>query len=608
MEEECTGPITRSRSKTKNEWQIVPFDHLSGRSRKRGDVENDDESEMTDGDEDVDIEPPKSKKIRHEYTINATIQNTKGNDNMNVVKIPNSYKEAMNSDQWRDWKIAMDKEMKALEEHKVLRKIQRLPEGKRAIGTRWVFVTKPDESESGIKFKARLVAKGFTQKQDIDYHNTYSPVARLSSFRLLLAISIQRDLVLWQADVNNAYLNAELKIKQYIKPIEGYYEGGYLLLEKALYGLKQSGLEWNEEFNKWIIEQGFLRCRTEPCLYIYNNVGIVAYLLIYVDDIICSTNDISFKETLFERLNTKYGIKDLGKLSRYLGIEVIQGNGSIKIHQEKYCNNLLRRFNYTDKSNPCNIPMETTARFSINDGDRDTNFPYREAIGGLMYLVTATRPDLSYAVGMLSRFVERPTSKHVGAVKKILRFLIGTKHRGITYTKEADANVDTYIHAYSDSDWGNDLDTRYSTTGFVLTLCGGAISWASRRQTIVAQSTAEAEYIAACEASMEGKAILNILQDMKSDIKQLIPLAVDNQSSLVMANSPTFSRKTRHIELKWHYIRERIEKGDIQMVKICSEVNPADLFTKPLAKQRFNMLSNKIGDIRLITILVPKCK
>ncbi|KAF1327473.1 Integrase catalytic core protein, partial [Globisporangium splendens] len=515
------------------------------------------------------------------------------------IRVPRNYREAMRSLQMIEWKRAMDEEMNALRAKQVLEPIDRIPEEKHAISSRWVLSVKTDNEGYIEKYKARLVARGFKQIMGVDFHETFSPVARISSFRLLLALATHLNLKLWQADINTAYLNAELHEVQYLQGIEGFPGPNAYVVRKALYGLRQSGREWNSEINKWFVENKFKRCRTEPCLYVFDMDGILALVLVYVDDLICATNYEAFKTDLFKKLDNKYGIKDLGKLHQYLAIQVEQNEKSITIHQEQYAKTILERFGFDSGSNSTRIPMEATAKYTSNTKPKEESerekFAYREAIGALMYLVTCTRPDMTYAVGQLSRFVENPSEQHVGGVKKILRYLIGTKRKGITYHRGETIDLGIHVHGFADSDWAGDLETRKSTTGFVFTLSGGAVSWTSRRQTITAQSTAEAEYVAACEACMEGKTLLNLLREIKPDEESELIIGVDNHSSYIMATDPTFSRKTRHIEMKWHYVREQVENGHVRLWKVKSAENPADLFTKPLPKDKLIKLTAIIG-------------
>jgi KUP system potassium uptake protein len=321
------------------------------------------------------------------------------------------------------------------------------------------------------------------------------------------------------------------------------------------------------------------------------------YVLVYVDDILVATNIERCKILLFEDLDNSYGIKDQGLLTQYLGIEIKQTDEHITIRQSKYARDILHTFGY-EHAHPVGNPMEVNAHLSTarDASDDVTNeFPYREAIGMLMYLATSTRPDLSFSIGQLSRFVARPSSKHIGTVKRVLRYLGGTQNYGITYTRTSQASDPIIVQGFCDSDWANDMDTRKSTTGFVFALSGGAIAWMSRRQSIIALSTAEAEYVAACEATMEALAMRHILEELLPNKGLKFYLGIDSQAAFVMATNPTYSRRTRHIELRWHYVREQVEKEAIVLRKVKGEDNPADAFTKPLDKKRLKRLLQLFG-------------
>ncbi|POM80958.1 Integrase catalytic core protein [Phytophthora palmivora] len=450
------------------------------------------------------------------------------------VKIPRTFRQAMRSKQAHEWHEAMLKNGSVTVKRS----------GQHFIITRWIFDVNVDEMGYVIRFRARLVARGFRQIAGVDFDDTFSPVARMSSFRLLLALAILKDFLVKHDYTRSTRPN----------------------------GLRQSGKEWNDELDAWFKANGFIQCRSELCLYFYSENDTIAFVLVYVDGLICAPNSEDFKCGIFDKLGKDYGIKDLGLLHKYLGIRKSQSINNI----------MLKRYWHDLDSNSSAIPMETTLRLEAckqkNDGeckhDQD-QIGYHEVVGCLMYLVTSTRPDLMYAVGQLSRYVNHPTEKHVDSAKRVLRYVLGTTGKGITYRKSNTCDIGIRLDGYSDSDWGNDKDTRKR---------GGAISWASRRQTIVAQSTAEAEYVAACEAVMEGRALMNILNELLPEVKRKLTLGVDNHSSYVIAPSPTFSRRTRHIELKWHFVREQFEKKHLYTWKVRSEDNPADLFTKPLAK------------------------
>ncbi|KAE8981056.1 hypothetical protein PF011_g22184 [Phytophthora fragariae] len=527
------------------------------------------------------------------------------------VKIPRTRREALRSKYAPFWEAAMDKQVGALRAKGVLKTIPRnqLPEGQKLLKTMWVFDAKTDHLGYIVEFRARIVGRGDKQRPGLDYQETFSPVARMATFRLFVALSKLLELPIYQGDINTAYLNALLTIKQYLEDLDGYpcdEEGMVYMINKALYGLKQSGREWNTEVNAWFLRYGFKQCSTEPCLYFYERDGVFAIVLLYVDDILCATKDEQFKKKMFEQLNEDYGIKDQGLLSTYLGVEVEQNEQSIKVHQTLYCEQILEKFGFSD-AHPSRIPMETTLRLTVTDTDTASRkqelpngktFPYRELVGSLMYLATCTRPDLAYAVGQLSRYVQCPTQQHIGAAKRVLRYLVGMKSQGIVYTRDKsieEMNNTLLIDGYCDSDWGNNPDTRKSITGYVHCMAGGAVSWASRRQSIVAQSTAEAEYVAACEACMEAQGLRNVLIEVFPEMTTKLRQGIDNQAAFVMATNPTYSRRTRHIELRWHYVRDQVAKKTVELWKVKTDDNPSDLMTKPLASDRFEMLNQMIG-------------
>ncbi|KAG6623897.1 Integrase catalytic core protein [Phytophthora cinnamomi] len=379
------------------------------------------------------------------------------------IKIPKNYRQAIRSKQAMFWREAMDAEMAALKAKGVLRQIPRsgLPSGQQTIKTMWFFDVKTDHLGYIVRYRARIVARGDKQRFGIDFTETFSPVARMATFRTFVAVCIILKLMIYQGDINTAYLNATLGIKQYLEEVGGYPcedDGMIYIIEKALYGLRQSGREWNSEVNRWFVDYGFNQCETEPCLYFYDQDGEFAIVLLYVDDILCATNNVKFKKRMFEQLDQDYGLKDQGLLNTYLGVQVEQNADSIKIHQAKYCEEIIERFHFVD-AHPRRIPMETNMRLTVKDTDTDRrkekpvngkNFPYRELVGSLMYLTTCTRPDLAFSVGQLSRYVQNPTQQHIGAAKRVLRYLVGTKTQGIVYTrnKSAEQKPELIIDGY----------------------------------------------------------------------------------------------------------------------------------------------------------------
>jgi Reverse transcriptase (RNA-dependent DNA polymerase) len=538
------------------------------------------------------------------YTAGVRILDANGRPiHKSQVKLPSRHREAMRSKYSEYWRMAQDDEFNSLLIKGVLQEISdvEMPDVAQAIRTMWIYALKTDHLGFVVRFKARLVALGNWQRPGIDFVETFAPVARMSSFRMVLGLAAELNLQVYGGDINTAYLNAKLTIPQYVKGIEGFpcsTRGHIYIVKKALYGLRQAGREWNDELNGWLLSHGFNRNSTEPCLYYRIDEDVIMIVLVYVDDILCATNNEDSKIKLFSMLGEDYGIKDQGLLCEYLGVEITQSATEIKICQSKYAKEIVEKFGYENAHSVGN-PMETTSRLIPGDATdkTDSDFDYRAAIGMLMYLATSTRPDLAYSMSQLSRFVANPTLKHIGTVKRVLRYLVGTLDKGIMYTRNCvvDNAKTINLHGYCDSDWANDSETRKSTTGFIFTLAGGAISWMSRRQSIVALSTAEAEYVAVCEATMEAMGLRNIMKEMFRSKSLDVNIGLDSQSAYVMATNPTYSRRTRHIELRWHFVREQVKHGFVKLQKIKGEDNPADVFTKPLDKLRLNRLMNVTG-------------
>ncbi|OWY92519.1 Integrase, catalytic core protein [Phytophthora megakarya] len=384
---------------------------------------------------------------------------------------------------------------------------------------------------------------------------------------MLVALAAVLHLRLYGGDVNTAYLNALLRIRQYLKTIDGFpcaTKGHMYGVMKALYGLRQSGREWSTELNRWFQNQGYLRLLIEPCLY-YK----------FEHDIMVATNSEEHKCKLFEKLDEVYGIKDQGLLTEYLGIEVDQADESVTLRQSKYAREILETFGY-ESAHAVGNRMETNVRMVPLDANEESasSFEYRKAIGMLMYMATGRRPGLAYAVGQLSRFVAKPSAKHVGTLKRVLRYLAGTLDYGIKYRHSKGVPSIITLEGFCDSDWTNDPESRKSTTGFVFTL---------KRN------------MSACEATMEAISASNILQEVLPDRDVQLKLGIDNQAAHVLATNPTYSRRPRHIELRWHFVREQVQKGAIMLHMVQGNENPADAFTNPLDKLRLKGLLEFVG-------------
>ncbi|GKB06944.1 retrovirus-related pol polyprotein from transposon TNT 1-94 [Tanacetum coccineum] len=407
-------------------------------------------------------------------------------------KFARALREAMKSKKWRQ---AMEEEIKSIEKNDTW-ELTTLPKGQKAIGVKWVYKAKKNAKGEVEKYKARLVAKGYKKKHGIDYEEVFAPVARLETIRMIIAIAAQYRWKIHQMDVKSAFLNGLLEEEVYVEQPEGYVakgqEGKVLNLKKALYGLKQAPRAWNTRIDKYFQEHGFRKCLSEYALYVkFENKSILLACL-YVDDLIFIGNSQSMIDDLKKSMTREFEMTDIGLMSYYLGIEVKQTDEGIFICQERYAKEILKRFGM-DKCNPVGTPIEHKAKPSKHDGGKAVDSTlFKSLVGSLRYL-TCTRPDILFAVGLISRFMEEPTTKHSKIVKRILRYIKGTVDYGMFYSTSEDFK----LVGYSDSDWAKSKDDGRSTSGFLFFLGNNAFTWSSKKQPIVTLSSCEAEYVAA---------------------------------------------------------------------------------------------------------------
>ena len=508
--------------------------------------------------------------------------------------IPINYKQAVNSNDADKWQKAIQEEISSLEENKTWEVINQNNVDKNTcvVGSRWVFTIKRNSKGEIERYKARLVAKGYTQQLGINYFENYSPVARMDTMRLMICIAVQDNLIIEQMDVNTAFLYGELKENIILKLPEGFNnDTKYCKLKKSIYGLKQASRTWNQNFDKFIKEKGFNNTEADPCLYIYNKESSKIYLLIYVDDIILFTNSRSEMEMIKTILKNRYKMKELGLLEWYLGIKVKQERSIIKLNQIIYIQNLLKKFKMED-CKPVNTPMEGNQKLSKELTTKSSeeikimeNIPYRSAVGALNYLSTCTRPDISYAVSEVARFNEDPSINHWKAVKRIFRYLKGTINYELTYIKQNDIKLE----GFADADWAGDIDSRRSTSGYIFKM-NGIISWKSSKQSCIALSTVEAEYVSLGEAAKEAKWLIKLLNQIKVKIELPITIFEDNQGTIKLAENPVFHKRTKHIDTRIHFVRNLIENNIINVEYCPTKDMVADILTKSLHYPAFNYL------------------
>ena len=508
-----------------------------------------------------------------------------------VDAVPNTFKQACNSPKAASWRTAMDEEMASLEENQTYDLVT-LPPGRTPVGSRWVYSMKP-VAEGEDKFKARFVAKGFTQQHNVDYTETFAPTAKMTSLRLFLQIATILQLQVHQMDVKTAYLHADIDREVYVEQPEGYKqtdsEGNllYCKLKKSLYGLKQSGRLWNNTIHQFFIQNGFKQSQVDNCVYTKHDGKDIILVLLWVDDIIIASSSKSLLLDFKNLMKKNFKMTDLGQLQWFLGIDFKFENGNISMNQSRYINKLLERFDMTD-SHPVKIPCEQNI---VNTSHEDSQELadvrlYREIVGSLIYIMTATRPDLSYIVTKLSQFMSNPTKSHLNSAKRVLRYLKGTKDKKLTFFK-SDNTME--LCGFSDSDWASGND-RKSISGYCFQLQrnGALISWKSKKQQIVALSTCEAEYIALTQAVQEAKFLRQLIFDMLNVCDIHVIIGVDNQSAIKLANNPVNHQRSKHIDVRYHFIRDIVSKGEMKLYYVHTSENVADMFTKPVSNQKLN--------------------
>jgi hypothetical protein len=492
------------------------------------------------------------------------------------------------------WKHAMDEELKAIESNGTWTLVTQPPNHK-PIGLKWVYKLKKDTQGAVVKHKARLVAKGYVQRQGVDYEEVFAPVARLETVRLLLALAAQGDWKVHHMDVKSAFLNGDLTEEVYVEQPIGYEKKGeeekVYKLKKALYGLKQAPRAWNSKLDQCLVSLGFKRCPLEHAVYTKSSKDSNLLIGVYVDDLIITGDNAQQIEGFKAQMMKKFSMSDLGLLSYYLGIEVKQNSGEISLCQSAYAVKLLDKCGMAD-CNAVQVPMDQRHKLSkISSNPPVDTTTYRSIVGSLRYLVH-TRPDLAYSVGIVSRFMENPTTEHMSAVKQIMRYVKGTINLGCTYKKGKEGLI---LHGYSDSDMAGDVDDRKSTSGMVFYLGPNPISWNSQKQKVVALSSCEAEYIAASTAACQGVWLRRLLADLAKKKVQKVSLKIDNQAAISLCKNPVHHERSKHIDTRFHYIRECIEEGMIEVQHVNTNDQLADILTKSLGKQKFIEMRKKVG-------------
>jgi histone deacetylase 1/2 len=505
------------------------------------------------------------------------------------IQEPSNFNEAKRS---TDWVHAMQLEFNALQKNKTWTLVPR-SEAPSVIGSKWVYKVKLCADGSIDRYKARLVAKGFNQTLGIDYFETFSPVVKPTTIRVVLTIALSNHWSIHQLDVHNAFLNGELQEDVYMQQPLGFEDSNFpnhvCKLQKAIYGLKQAPRMWYNKLQDTLLSWGFSNSNTDASLFLYHLDDSQMFVLVYVDDIIVTGNNSSLIQQLIHDLNTHFALKDLGKLHYFLGIEMSYSNGMCHLSQTKYIQDLLVKSELTD-CKPIATPMASDRVLSLHDGNLlEDPKPYRSLVGALQYC-TITRPDLSFSVNKVCQFLHAPTDVHFKAVKRILRYLKGTIHHGLALQPSSNLN----LVVYTDADWASCPDDRKSTGGYSAFLGANLVSWTSGKQGVVSRSSAESEYRALADGAAEITWLENLLGELRYPLKTPPLILSDNISATYLAANPILHARTKHVEIDHHFVQDRVVKGSLLVRHTPSDEQIADILTKALGTQKFLSFRNKL--------------
>ena len=513
-----------------------------------------------------------------------------------ISTCPKTFKEAKMSAECSQWEAGMKSEYNSLVENNTWSLVDK-PLGANVVGCRWVYQKKLGPNNEVIRYKCRLVAQGFRQREHVDYDTTYSPVVGLTTIRTLLAQAAACNWPVYQMDVVTAFLQAPVDCDIFMEQAPGFAKKGDLnkvyKLNKAIYGLKQSPFLWNCAIHQWLVEYGFTANAVDRCLYVKTcpNSGKKIILTIYVDDLLITGEDTVGINKFRLDIQKRFKMTDLGEIHHCLGFQVTRDSQFLHLRQTSYIDRVLERFAgfgfhgseskvYKTKDSPAESG-DMLKRFRESKS-HSMVYPYRELIGSLKYLTTVSRPDIANVVRLLSKFTNEYQSIHVKAAQRVLRYLAGTKDLGLKYNINSG---DMKLRGYSDSSYADNVENARSTTGFALVLNGSAVVWKSRCQQTVARSTCEAEYMSMSDAVNEIQYVRQLLVDMSPQCGPT-ELYCDNDSAIKISQGVHQTKFTRHINVRYHNVKEHVANNVVVTHHVRSELQAADMLTKNCSKEQ----------------------
>ena len=511
-------------------------------------------------------------------------------------RIPRSYRHAMATDPDR-WLIPMQTEIETLKGKHTWDLVKPLP-GVNVMDSMWVYDIKWDGEGRRIKDKARLVGKGYTQQLGVDYNETWAGVTRLESVRMTAALAAKYNLQLWRIDFVGAYLNSLTKEDIYMKQPEGFVELGFpdhvCKLVHTIYGTMQGGHDWYNTLSATYDDLGYTTSRADPCVRYKRENGNFTLTDTYTDDVFGASNNDQEIRRRKDEMAKIWDIKDVGETEYFLGMRVQQDLtlGTIRLTQRPYWEHVLNRFgleNVTPRSTPLPTGIILNNDMSPKTDSEQKEMsdkPYRSILGSVMWGQLATRPDLSFAVSLLARFQANPGLGHWSALLHVVGYIKSTLDLGLMYSRDYDISPTAFV----DADFGGCRDTRRSTSGYVFLMSGGAVTWSSKRQTTVALSTVEAEYVAMSRCAQQMAWMHSWLDEI--EVEHSLPGLIkgDNRGAIALTKNTKDHSKVKHIDIRHHYIRDLLKSGTITLEQVPSADNLADLFTKPLPRDQHHRL------------------
>ncbi|GJS62213.1 retrotransposon protein, putative, ty1-copia subclass [Tanacetum coccineum] len=576
--------LQRLNNHTHEEDQI---DQEDGNDEDAGDQETNQPPDLTDYQLTRDREPrTRTKPLRFQDESNMAAYAFAAAEEEDTHE-PLTYQEAVACEDSSKWKAAMKEEMDSLRKNKTWELVDP-PAGQKLVSSKWLYKIK--EGIEGVqkpRYKARLVARGFTQRAGIDYNEVFSPVVRHTSIRVILALTACKDYELEQLDVKTAFLHGNLEEVIYMRQPPGYEQGNKVcLLKKSLYGLKQSPRQWYRRFDEYMLSNGFKRSSYDSCIYYRSYApGKYIYLLLYVDDMLIACKSKAEIGSTKSLLKKEFNMEELEEAKKILRMEIVRDQSLkiLRVSQSGYVSKILNNFRI-DNRKSVKMPLGGHFKLSLKDCpvrdcdvERMSKVSYANTVGSLMYLMVCTRPAIAYAISVVSRYLANPGKNHWEAVKWILKYLRGTANVDLVYGTDRGNHVN--ITGFVDSDYTKNPDKGRYITSYAFLVHGCVVSWKAMLQHVMALSTTEAEYMALTEAVKEVIWLRGLLEELGVELNT-VEVNCDNQGAFHLSRNHVFHERTKHINVRYHFIREVLETKTVKVLKVGTEHNATDALTK----------------------------